>query len=146
MGKAYSVDLRLRVLAAVDGGLSKMQAHQIFQISRSPIDDRLKLRAQTGSVKVPVPERRSGGRGLGAHEGFAAFARRHQHSTLEQMRDTWQQETQQSVSIMSFSRALRQRGYTRKKELPLPRTMPPRAPSLCAADRSRRCRRPRLRG
>ena len=113
MGKAYSVDLRLRVLAALDGGLSKTQAHKTFQISRSTIDDWLKLREQTGSVQVP--EQRRSARGLGAHEGFAAFAKRHQHSTLEQMQQAWQQETQQSLSIMSFSRALRQRGYTRKK-------------------------------
>jgi transposase len=113
MGKAYSVDLRLRVLAVIDGGLSKMQAHKTFQISRSTIDDWLKLRAQTSSVQAP--ERRGGGRGLGAHEGFAAFAQRHVHSTLEQMQQAWQQETWQSVSIMSFSRALRQHGYTRKK-------------------------------
>ena len=113
MGKAYSVDLRLRVLAAIDGGLSKMQAHQTFHISRSTIDDWLKLRQQTGSVKVP--QRRSDKRGLGAHESFAAFVERHQHSTLEQMRQAWQQETQQSLSIMSFSRALRQHGYTHKK-------------------------------
>jgi transposase len=113
MGKAYSVDLRLRVLAAIDAGLSKMQAHKTFQISRSTIDDWIKLRAQTGSVQVP--EQRCSRRGLGAHEGFAAFAQRHQHSTLEQMRQAWQQETQQSVSIMSFSRGLRQQGSTRKK-------------------------------
>src|SRR4028119_1195998 len=113
MGKAYSLDLRLRVLAAIDAGLSKMQAHRTFHISRSTIDDWLKLRTQTGSVQVP--ERRSGRHSLGAQEGFRAFAERHQHSTLEQMRQAWQQETQQRVSTMSFSRALRQRGYTRKK-------------------------------
>ena len=118
MGKAYSVDLRLRVLAAIDGGLSKMQAHKTFQISRSTMDDWLKLRAQTGSVQaVKAPQQRRSGRGLGSHKGFAAFAQRHPHSTLEQMRQAWQQETQQSLSIMSFSRALRQQGYTRKKRV-----------------------------
>ena len=115
MGKAYSVDLRLRVLGAIDSGLSKMQAHQSFQISRSTIDDWQRLRVQTGSVQAPA--RHSGGLGLGAQEGFTAFAKRHQHSTLHQMRQAWQQETQQSVSIMSFSRALRQHGYTRKKRV-----------------------------
>lgn len=115
MGKAYSVDLRLRVLAAIDKGLSKMQAHKTFQISRSTMDDWLNLREQTGSVQVPAPQQRGGRRGLGVHQSFATFVERHQHSTLEQMRQAWQQETQQSVSTMSFSRALRQRGYTRKK-------------------------------
>ncbi len=113
MGKAYSVDLRLRVLAALDAGLSKMQAHRTFQISRSTIDDWLKLRAQSGTVQAPQP--RQSRRGLAAQEDFAAFAQRQQHRTLEQMQQAWQQERQQSVSIMSFSRALRQHGYTRKK-------------------------------
>ncbi len=114
MGKAYSVDLRLRVLGAIDGGLSKMQAHQTFHISRSTIDDWLRLRAQTGSVQGPAPQRR-GRRGLGNQEGFDTFAQRHQHSTLEQMQQAWQQARQQRLSIMSFSRALRERGYTRTK-------------------------------
>ncbi len=111
----YSQDLRLRVLGAIDAGMSKMTAHQTFQISRSTIDDWLRLRAQTGSVQAPAAEWRRGGRGLAAQAGFAAFAQRHQHSTLEQMRQAWQQERQQSLSAMSFSRALRHRGYTRKK-------------------------------
>lgn len=114
MGKSYSVDLRVRVLGAIDGELSKLQAHKTFKISRSTSDDWLRLRAQTGSVHAPTPERRRG-RGLGAQAGFHAFAERHQHSTLEQMRLAWQHETQQRWSSMSFARALRQRGYTRNK-------------------------------
>jgi len=52
MGKPYSEDLRLRVLSALDGGMSKMKAHQSFSVSRSTIDDWLKLRERTGSVGV----------------------------------------------------------------------------------------------
>ncbi len=116
MGKAYSVDLRLRVLAALDSGVGKMQVHKTFQVSRSTIDDWLLLREQTGSVQ-DVPRRQSVRRGLSAQEGFGAFVQRHQHSTLEQMRQVWQQQTQQSLSAMSFSRALHQLGYTRKKRV-----------------------------
>ncbi len=114
MGKAYSVDLRVRVLAAIDGGLSKMQAHKTFRVSRSTIDDWLRLREKTGSVQ-DTPRQPCAGRGLAHQQGFAAFAQRHQHSTLEQMRLAWEQHTQQRVSTMSFSRALRQQGDTRKK-------------------------------
>jgi transposase len=116
MGKAYSVDLRLRVLAALDNGLGKMQAHKTFQVSRSTIDDWVRLRAATGSVQVAARQQRER-RGLVNQEGFAAFVQRHGHSTLEQMRQAWQQQTQQTLSTMSFSRALRQHGYTRKKRV-----------------------------
>ena len=117
MGKSYSIDLRLRVLAALDEGMSKMQAHRTFKISRSTIDDWLLLREQTGNVQVLPSKFHRGRRGLETHESFAAFAERHQHGTLEQMCQAWQQETQQKVSAMSFSRALRQHGYTRKKRV-----------------------------
>ena len=117
MRKAYSVDLRVRVLAAIDGGLSKMQAHKTFQVSRSTIDDWLRVREKTGSVQA-TPRQPGARRGLAHQQGFAAFAQRYQHSTLEQMRLAWEQQTQQRVSTMSFSRALRQQGYTRKKRAP----------------------------
>lgn len=52
MGKAYSVDLRVRVLAAIDGGLSKMQAHKTFQVRRSTIDDWLRLLRRLGACKI----------------------------------------------------------------------------------------------
>jgi transposase len=93
-----------------------MQAHKTFQVSRSTIDDWLRLREATGSVQV-APRQQREGRGLAGQEGFAAFVQGHPHSTLEQMRQAWQQQTQQSLSAMSFSRALRQQGYTRKKRV-----------------------------
>lgn len=103
-----------------------MQAHKTFQVSRSTIDDWLRLREQTGSVQVAARQRRAepglrsaepGLRSLAGQAGFAAFVQGHQHSTLEQMRQAWQQQTHQSLSTMSFSRALRQQGYTRKKRV-----------------------------
>ena len=115
MGKSYSVDLRLCVLGAIDGGLSKMQAHETFNISRSTIDDWLTLREQTG--KVQVIAKRAGKKGLHKNEAFEGFIVQHPHSTLEQMRVAWYQERKQNVSLMSFSRALRAMGYTRKKRV-----------------------------
>lgn len=115
MGKAYSVDLRLRVVGAIDDGMSKMQAHRIYKVSRSTIDDWLSLREQTGSVQV-MPSR-AGRKGLHRHEAFAGFVLRHEHSTLEQMRTAWHEEKQQKLSLMAFSRALSALGYTRKKRV-----------------------------
>lgn len=108
MGKSYGVALRVRVLSAIDGGLSKLQAHRTFNISRSTIDDWLALREKTGSVQVI--RSRAGRKGLHRQEAFAAFVSRHQHSTLEQMRTAWHEEKQQKLSLMAFSRALRALG------------------------------------
>lgn len=52
MGAPYSQDLRFRVLSALDGGMSKMKAHQLFKVSRSTIDDWVKLRQRTGALQA----------------------------------------------------------------------------------------------
>jgi len=77
MGKAYSVDLRLRVLAAIDSGVSKMQVHQSFQISRSTIDDWLRRSEEQGdlgliqrlSMQVRRPDLGRADRAEGIQEG-----------------------------------------------------------------------------
>src|SRR6476661_8701834 len=52
--KAYSLDLRTRVLAAIDGGMSRANAVRTFQVSLGSIKRWLCLR-QTGSALAPKP-------------------------------------------------------------------------------------------
>ena len=71
IGKSYSIDLRLRVLRAVDGGMSKMQVHKMYAISRSTIDDWLALREQTGNVEtLPARANTCQAAGLVCRSGF----------------------------------------------------------------------------
>lgn len=49
-GKAYSDDLRARVLAAVDGGMAARTAAALFRVSVSYIYKALSRRRQTGEV------------------------------------------------------------------------------------------------
>jgi transposase len=119
MGKSYSVDLRLRVLRAVDGGMNKMTAHRLFGVSRSTIDDWLKLRWQTGAVTGPPRQERLVPRALSG-TAFSEFAAAHRGATLGQMVLLWEQQHGQKLSAMSFSRALARlgsKGWTRKKRV-----------------------------
>jgi transposase len=52
--KAYSKDLRLRVLAAVDWGMPRAQVAKTFGVSVSTIKRYLRLRSETGDVQ-PKP-------------------------------------------------------------------------------------------
>jgi len=52
---------------------------------------------------------------------FEEFARRHRHATLGEMALAYQQEKGVSLNVMSCSRALSEIGWTRKKELVIPR-------------------------
>ncbi len=117
MGKVYSEDLRLCVLAAIDGGMSKMLAHKTFGISRSTIDDWFKLREQTGSVKPNTSYRRGKAPTINDLEAFEGFARRHSGCTLAQMAVAWEKETGVKLTLMPFSIALRRFSWTRKKRV-----------------------------
>ena len=125
MGAPYSEDLRLRVLVAIDGGMSKIEAHRTFRVSRSSIDDWLKLREQSGSVQANTSYRRGPAPAINDLAVFAEFAKRHSSCTLAQMAVAWETQTGQKLTLMPFSEALRRigsKGWTRKKELALPRT------------------------
>ena len=117
MGAPYSQDLRVRVLAAVESGMNKMQVHKTFGISRSTMDDWLRLHEQTGSVTPNTTYRRGKAPALGDESAFAAFAQSHHHSTLEQLALAWQEGGGQQLSRMTFSRMLRRTGSTRKKRV-----------------------------
>ena len=132
MGKAYSQDLRLRVLAAVDAGQSKLSLHRTLGISRSTIDDWLALREQTGAV-VPLVRVASSRCAITDWAAFEAFALRHSGCTLGQMSVAWESETGQRWSLITFSRALRRIGWTRKKRVfSTPSATPKSAPSSSA--------------
>lgn len=115
MGKSYSIDLRERVLQAIEEGMSKAQAHRTFHISRSTINHWFALRERTGHL-APPPHRSTRTRQLEGEE-FEAFAYRFRHATLGEMAMAWQQEKGVSLSVMSFSRALSEIGWTRKKRV-----------------------------
>jgi transposase len=117
MGKSYSEDLRLKVMTALEGGMSKMVAHKTFGISRSTIDDWLRQREEVGHVRPLAPVRCGPLGAIADLPGFAAFARRHNSATLEQMSHAWEQETGRKLSRNTFSLALKKIGWTRKKRV-----------------------------
>ncbi len=115
MGAAYSQDLRLRVVGAIDGGMSKMSAHKTFRVSRSTIDDWLKQREAVGHLEARVYVRRGPLPKIADLGAFEAFALAHQEKTLLGMTQQWQRETGQSVSGQTLSVTMKKIGWTRKK-------------------------------
>ena len=54
--KAYSKDLRLKALAALDRGMSRKEVARTFGLSVSTLKRYLRLRRQTGGVEArPIP-------------------------------------------------------------------------------------------
>ncbi len=122
MGAPYSQDLRMRVLAALDRGMSKTKVHQQFKVSRSTVDDWLKLRVETGKAEAKSDYQRGPAPALADSSELRDFIEQHQHNTLGQLAGAWFAAQGQRLSTVKFSKALKRLCYTRKKEPSLPRT------------------------
>ena len=146
MGKAYSQDLRLRVLAAIDGGMRTMVAHKVFRISRSTIDDWLTLRAAQGHVQPKKPVQRGPQPAIADLVAFEVFAQHHSGATLEHMAQAWEHETGRTLRRNTFSLALKKIGWTRKKELCLHRARRSATGSVPTAGEPDRAAQPRVCG
>lgn len=118
----HPIELRTRVLAAIDDGMSKWKAHQTFKVSRSTIDDWLKLRAETGSIEAKKDYRRGPKPAIEDTEETRLFFETYQHKTLLQLCALWLKQYGVSLSDVTMSKTLKRFGYTRKKKLSLSRT------------------------
>ncbi len=113
--KAYSQDLRLRVLAACDRGMPRQQVAETFGVSVSTIKRYVKLREETGDVRpTPIP-------GPPAHkraaleEGLPAQVALNPDLTLAEHCELFEEERGVGVSTATMSRALQSLGLPLKK-------------------------------
>jgi len=111
----YPIELRERVLESIDQGMSKWEAHQIFKVSRSTIDDWLKLREETGSVAANTNYQRGPKRAIEDNDENREFFEKHHQKTLEEMRTAWFEANGEWLSDVTMSKTLKRFGYTRKK-------------------------------
>ena len=111
---AYSMDLRQRVLAAVDRGTLREQIVRLLGVSHPTIRRYLRLRRETGSAAPkPTPERspRVGGTAE-QRRALRAQLDAHPEATLEHYRNMWEERHGMMVSIATMSRAIRRLGWT----------------------------------
>ena len=120
--KAYSVDLREKVLRAVDQGYPRNEIIKLLGVSRATIKRYLKQRRETGTISArPIPGRPS--------KKFAPL-QAYPDATLERHCQIWEHEHGLRVSPTTMGRAIRRVGWTRKKRrwVPLNATKKPEPP------------------
>jgi transposase len=115
--KAYSVDLRTRLVRAVEQGLPKPQVAQVFGVSLRTINRYLRQQQETGTLTPkPIPGRPRAIAGA-QQAALTAQVQAHPDATLEEHCGTWMQTQGQRVSVATMGRALRRLGWPRKKRL-----------------------------
>src|ERR671921_2245628 len=114
--RAYSKDLRLRVLAAVDRGMPRREVAETFGVSVSTVKRYLlRLRRETGGVEAkPIPGPAAPKRAA-LEEGLPAQVRLNPDLTLEEHCKLFEEERGMAVSSATMSRALKALGLPLKK-------------------------------
>jgi transposase len=115
---AYSKDLRLRVLDALDRGLSRKEVSELFGLSLSTIKRYVKRRRE-GEDLEPKPSTGRKRRILSTTEEKRALWKQLQENdeaTLQRHCQLWEERQGVRVSIATMSRAIREKlGWTLKK-------------------------------
>ncbi len=120
--KAYSIDMRERVLQAVDKGYPRAEITKLFGVSRATIKRYLKQRRETGEITVrPIPGRPSK-KFAPLQAGLVAQLQAYPDVTLETHCQLWEQEHGLRVSTTTMGRAIRRVGWTRKKRRWVPQS------------------------
>ncbi len=112
---AYSVDLRKRIVEAVEGGMTRAQAVETFRVSLATIKRYLKLRQEGGKLDPKPSPGRTPKITPVQYPQLEEQLREHDTATLEDHIRMWQEKGGTSMSLPAMSRAIRRVGWTRKK-------------------------------
>lgn len=114
---AYSLDLRLKVLDAVDRGIPRKEVVRTFGVSMPTIERYLRRRRQTGELAPRPSPGRTPSICSTVEERLALWAQLEENdeATLECHCELWEKQRGVRVSISTMSRAVRKLGWTFKK-------------------------------
>ena len=128
MRMAYSLDLRTRVLAGIDRGLSRTEAAKLFAVGRATITTWVTLRRETGSLAAQQPPGRPRTIGLADNDALRAQLTAQPDATLAAHVASWTAlHPSQSLSVATMSRSIQRLDWTRKKSRCAPASKTPTA-------------------
>ena len=114
--KAYSEDLRRRVVAAVDGGMPRTEVARLFQVAVPTIKRWLKRRRETGGLSVLPRPGAPSVKMAALRTGLLPQLEAHPDATLGEHGRLWAQTHGMVVSPSTISRVItHDLGWTRKK-------------------------------
>ena len=113
--KAYSLDLRERVVGAVATGRTQAAVARTFQVSRTTVKRYVAQQRRTGSLNPTQPARQPPQIGPAEHPALLAQLEAHPDATLAEHCTRWAEEQGVTVSVPTMWRAIARLGWTPKK-------------------------------
>ncbi len=117
---AYSKDLRLKALAAIDCGIPRKEVQDLFGLSRSTIKRWLKRRSLTGDVAIHKIPGRPSVKGERLREWVPEHLKSNPDLTLKEHCEAFEEQTGVDVSEATMSRQIARLpgGWPLKKSRP----------------------------
>jgi len=115
--KGYSVDLRQRILATVERGMPRREIVQPLGVRLGTIKRLLTKQRRGASVMPRTPPGRPARIAPDQYTARRAQLAAHPDATVAQHADLWNAADGTTLSQGTVGRAIRRRGWTRKKEL-----------------------------
>jgi transposase len=114
--RGYSIDLRQRVMAAVDRGMTQEEAAEVFGVGTASIYRWATARRRTGSLE-PKPHGGGRGRAFSDHEErvVKALLDAKPDRTLAELQALVEKRFKRYISASAVVRCLKRLGITRKK-------------------------------
>ena len=118
--KAYSQDLRQRILQTVDEGKTQAQAACLLKVSETTVKRYVRQRRERGHVRPkPIPGRPPTKRAP-LEAQLQPQLEKQPDATLQEHCDTWEAKAGSKISISTMSRAIQHLQWTRKKKYSKP--------------------------
>ncbi len=114
--KAYSEDLRKRVVEAVDAGKSKAEVAETYSVSVPSINRWLRLKRETEGLEPKTIPGRPSIKGKALDEGLVEQLREHPDATIAEHCEQWRERTGTNISGATMSRAMKRVAWTLKKK------------------------------
>jgi transposase len=113
--RAYSEDLRERVVEAVDRGIAREEIVRVFGVSLATVKRWLQRRRTTGSVAARRPPGMAAVKTAGLAAALPGRLATHGDATLAEHCAWWAEVSGHRVSVPTLCRAIAALDYTRKK-------------------------------
>ena len=115
--RGYSLDLRLKVLAAVDRGIPRKEVVRTYGVSKPTLERYLSLRKQTGEIGPPQPPGRAPSLTATVAQCRALWTQLEENdrATLERHCELWESKQGDRVSAPTMWRAVRKLGWSKKR-------------------------------
>src|SRR5215208_4838080 len=114
--RGYSLDLRLKVLAAVDRGIPRKEVVRTLGVSRPTLERYLSLRRQIGEIGPPrTPGRTPFGAPTEERTALWGPLEGNDYAARERHCELWERGQGDRVSVPTMWRAVRKLGWTKKR-------------------------------